>query len=152
MGNSFTKNIYDITTLKEELQVLENENKALLEKLQFKEDVTNKKINSLNIKNENIQEDLLRSRKDLNELKEKHIQINYKHDLYKAMNSDLTRMKEELENEYKLLNIKHSNLIKSFKNQKIVTDFLKENNKNILDDEFEKEYLLKFQNYLSKNI
>ena len=151
MGNSFTKGFYDIDTIREEIDMLQKTNKSLIEKLNLNEETTKNRIEILKDKNNTLKNELVLTNNIVKELKEEHIQVKDKHDLYKTMNTNLTNMKEELENQFTLLNIKHNNLITSYKNPVKVDDFLKKHNKNYLDDDFEKEYLLQFQKYLSNN-
>tara|TARA_Y100000996_G_C22479667_1_gene625624 strand:+ start:71 stop:526 length:456 start_codon:yes stop_codon:yes gene_type:complete len=151
MGNSFTKNFYDIDTIKEEIDILEKTNRTLIEKLNLNEQTTKNQIEILNDKNNTLKNELKLTKNIVRELKEEHIQVKYKHDLYKTMNTNLTNMKEELENQFTLLNIKHNNLINSYQNPHKVEDFLKTNNKKYLDDNFEKDYLLEFQKFLINN-
>lgn len=153
MGNSFTKglNDIDIDTIKNEIDILEETNRSLIEKINSNDRSTKNQIEILNNKNDKLKNELVLTKTQARELKEEHIQIKYKHDLYKTMNTNLTNMKEELENQFTLLNIKHSNLLSSYQNPHKVDDFLKKHNKPYLEDNFEKDYLLQFQKYLINN-
>lgn len=152
MGNSFTKTFDDNNTVREEIINLEKSNESLKETINTNIETSKSQIQNLNDKNNKLTDELS-SVKDLTrKLKEDYIQIKYKHDLYKTMNTNLTNIKEELETQLGLLNIKHNNLIKSYSDPKKVDNFLKNHDKKSLDDSFEKEYLLEFQKYFRDNL